>query len=164
MPAAISVIPFRERPDLCAFFTPHFEHQWPGWYGPGGKGCARADLQAYANPDGVLPVGVIALDAASSPLGVAALRATSIDSHAHLGPWAAAGFVLPAHRRQGIGAALLSGLAGEAARLGYLELFCATATAVSLLQREGWTQLDTVQHDGSIQFVFRRTLPAAGGA
>jgi GNAT superfamily N-acetyltransferase len=136
MPA---VIPLRERPDLCAFFEEQFETEWPGWYGSGGRGDAAADLSAFANTEGALPVAVVALDDAGLPVGIAALKATSIDTYAHVGPWATAGYVIPPMRRGGIGASLLSALLVEARRLNFDTIYCATATAVSLLEREDWS-------------------------
>lgn len=159
MHSTMTVRPLREQPELCAFFARRFEIEWPDWYGPNGKSDAAADLNEYANLAGELPVGVVALDEAMSPVGIAALRATSIASHLHLGPWATAGFVIPERRREGIGAALLYALVVEASRLGHPFIFCATASAVSLLQRAGWTQIDTVSHNGEIQYIFKWAVP-----
>ena len=156
-----SIIPLRLRPEFCAFFAQHFESEWPNWYGAGGKGDARKDLEAFANPEGNLPVGVIALDDAGLPVGIAALKATSIATHAHLSPWATAGYVVASRRRAGIGARLLSALLAEAQRLGFHTVYCATATARSLLEREGWSQFDAVVHDGERLFIFRRVVPGA---
>jgi GNAT superfamily N-acetyltransferase len=150
-----TVVPLRRRPDLVPFFTRCFEDEWADWYGPGRRGDARSDLLEFANPAGALPVGVVALDDDSSPLGIAALKATSIDCYTHVGPWATAGYVLPARRREGIGALLLKSLIEEARRLEFGEIYCATASAVSLLEREGWTRIDAVSHDGGTQLIFR---------
>jgi N-acetylglutamate synthase-like GNAT family acetyltransferase len=56
--------------------------------------------------------------------------------------------VVPGWRRRGIGAALLAGLLAEAQRLGFPRVFCATATAASLLERQGWRLLERTEHDG----------------
>ena len=157
-----TVILLRDAPQLCAFFAEQFEAEWPDWYGSGGRGDAVADLIAFANPAGALPLGVVALDDVGLPVGIAALKATSIDTYAHVSPWATAGYVLPRRRRGGIGASLLSALLAEARRLGFPVIYCATANAVSLLEREGWSQIDTVTHEGSNQFIFRRVVPGAG--
>lgn len=156
-----TVIPLRDRPDLCAFFAEQFEAEWPDWYGRGGRGDAAADLIAFANPAGELPVGVVALDHSGAPVGIAALKATSIDTYKHVSPWAAAGYVLPVRRREGIGASLLSALLVEARRLRFHTVYCATASAVTLLEREGWSQIDAVMHEGGTQFIFRRVVPSA---
>jgi GNAT superfamily N-acetyltransferase len=157
-----TVIPLRQRPEFCAFFAQQFESEWPKWYGPGGEGDAREDLHAFANPEGNLPVGVVAIDAVGSPIGIAALKEASIASHRHLMPWATAGYVVPSRRRAGVGAKLLSALLAEARRLSFPTVYCATASAVSLLQREGWSQIDAIVHDGDRLFVFARVVPVSG--
>ena len=69
--------------------------------------------------------------------------------------------MVPGRRRAGIGAKLLSALLAEAQRLGFHTVYCATASAVSLLQREGWSQIDAVVHDGERHYIFRRVVPGA---
>ena len=157
----VTVIPLRQRPEFRAFFAAQFESEWPRWYGPGGPGNAREDLDAFANPEGQLPVGVIALDDAGSPIGIAALKAASIATHTHLSPWATAGYVVPARRRAGVGARLLAALLAEAERLGFHTIYCATASAATLLEREGWSRIDEVEHDGQRQLIFRRVIATA---
>jgi len=154
-----SVGSLRDHPEHCVFFAEAFKAEWPAWYGPGGPGDAQADLQAFANPNGQLPVGVVALGPSHQPLGVAALKATSIPSHSHLSPWAAAGYVLPSCRRQGLGALLLAALLAEASRLGFHAIYCATATSESLLAREGWSQMESLVHEGHQLQVFRCAVP-----
>jgi GNAT superfamily N-acetyltransferase len=156
-----TVTPLRQRPEFCEFFAQQFEFEWPEWYGPGGQGNAHEDLEAFANPEGSIPVGVIAIDEADSPIGIAALKSASIATHAHLSPWATAGYVVPARRRAGIGAQLLAALLAEARRLGFHTIYCATSSAVSLLEREGWRHIDAVVHDGETQFVFSMVVPSA---
>jgi GNAT superfamily N-acetyltransferase len=157
-----TVRPLRENTDLCAFFIERFKTEWPDWYGPDGPGDAETDLLEFANPAGALPVGVIALADSGSPVGIAALKAMSISTHPHLGPWAVAGYVIPSRRREGIGAGLLSALVAEAERLGFDEIYCATASAVSLLERAGWSLIETVMHDGAMQHIFERVVQKRG--
>ena len=131
---APTVVPLREHPECINTFARLFEEEWPAWYGPNGQGSAIADLAAFANELGDLPVGVLAQDADSSYVGVAALKSSSIPEFSHLSPWAGAGYVLHSRRRQGLGAALLAGLIHEARRLGFSSVYCATATSASLLE------------------------------
>ena len=128
---------------------------WPQWYGANGRGDVHADLRSFAADESALPVGVIALHE-RTPVGMAALKALSLQSHAHLSPWAAAGLVVPAWRGQGIGALLLEALVARARGLGHAQIFCATATAASLLRRGGWTQREATTHDGQPLLVFAR--------
>ncbi len=153
-----SVVPLRDHPQAVAALVGGFEAEWPDWYGPGRQGSAAADLSAFANPDGALPVGIVALDPSGRPVGTAALKAGWRPEFAHLGPWASAGWVRPGLRRQGLGALLLVALEGEARRLGYSRLYCATATANSLLERQGWTAHTQTVHEGSLIEIFQRAL------
>lgn len=158
MPADVSIRPLRDCPGAAGPLAAAFEAEWPNWYGPGGQGDAAADLAAYANPEGALPVGVVALSADGEAIGVAALKAAFTADFAHLTPWASAGWVRPDLRRGGLGALMLRALEVEARRLGHAHLYCATATAVTLLEREGWTAHAQTVHDGGVIGIFQRTL------
>ena len=143
-------------PEALPLVAEWFRAEWPGWYGVGGAGDVDNDLQSFSN-EGSLPVGIIAF-ANDVPCGVAALKAESIPSHAHLGPWAAAGFVLPALRGQGIGAKLLAALEVQAKALGFPSIYCGTATANSLLRRAEWHVIDRVHLHGKEVSVYERAL------
>ena len=162
-PPIARVVALRKCPEHCAFFARAFEDEWPDWYGPGGRGDAHADLLAFANPPGELPVGVVALSPEGEPLGIAALKVTSIPGFDHLTPWATAGYVLAARRRQGIGALLIEALLSEASRLGYSAVYCATGTSASLLIRQGWSHIDTVVHEGQPLQIFCFALSGRSG-
>lgn len=157
MPADIVIEPLGHHRSLLPWVARWFADEWPGWYGPGGAGDLQADLQAYARSERDLPVGLIAFEH-GRPVGTAALKASSISSHSHLSPWAGAGFVLPASRRRGIGAALLAALARQAHDLGYTQVFCATSTAQSLLVRAGWVRLEVITHDGKDLALFSKAV------
>ena len=133
-----------------------FRDEWPLWYGPQGPGNAEHDLLTYAN-EGSLPVGIIAFRD-GAPCAVAALKADAFASHAHLTPWAAAGYVVPAFRGQGIGAALLRALEFEARTLGHERIYCGTATAARLLRREGWACMEMVLIEAKAVGVYEKKL------
>ncbi len=88
----------------------------------------------------------IVVFAGSAPVGFGALKQASIPSHLHLSPWAAAGYVVPHRRGQGIGAALLQALVSHAASIGHPIVYCGTSTATTLLERSGWHLLEQVTH------------------
>jgi GNAT superfamily N-acetyltransferase len=143
-------------PEALPLVAEWFRTEWPGWYGAGGAGDAEKDLQLFSN-EGSLPVGIIAF-ASCAPCGAAVLKAESIPSHTHLRPWAAAGFVLPALRGQGIGAKLLAELEVQAKALGYASIYCGTATANSLLRRAQWRVIDSVQLHGKEVSIYEKAL------
>lgn len=151
----VTISPLAQYRDLVPLLSSWFVEEWPGWYGPGGRGDAVADLTAFATSESNLPVGFIALEN-SAPVGVMALKAESLPTHRHLCPWAAAGLVLASHRGRGIGARLLGALVQHASALGYPRVYCGTATAVSLLRRSGWSELETIQHEGEAIAIFAK--------
>lgn len=155
-PPAAQIVPLAERPDLVPLIRGWFEAEWPDWYGPGRPGNALHDLQAYARHD-ALPLGLVArLD--GHPCGFMALKREGLASLPHLGPWVGAAVVLPGLRRLGIGRALLLELERRAAALGETRLFCATATAASLLERCGWRRLQRVEHGGESLDLYDKVL------
>lgn len=132
------------------------EAEWPGWYGEGGRGVAERDLIALSAQAG-LPFGVVALRDGRL-CGLAALKAESIPSHAHLCPWAGTGLVAPSLRGQGIGSLLLDALERQAKADGFSSIHCATVTAESLLLRRGWLLLERIAYEGQNLGVYRRVL------
>jgi len=44
----------------------------------------------------------------------------------------------------------------KARALGHSHVYCGTATAVTLLLREGWSEIEHVEHEGQALFVFRK--------
>lgn len=151
--ASLTIAPLARHRELVPLLARWFTTEWPQWYGPEGPGDAAQDLAAFAASESRLPVGLVAFDQ-GRPVGVAALKAESLPSHRHLTPWAAAGLVLPLHRGQGVGARLLEALVGQARGLGFARIHCATGTAVTLLRRSGWAELESVQHDGESLVIF----------
>ncbi len=155
-PAVPQIVPLAERPDLMPLIRRRFEAEWPAWYGPGAPGDALHDLQHYARHD-ALPLGLVArLD--GHPCGFMALKREGLASLPELGPWVGAAVVHPGLRRLGIGRALLLELQRRAAALGETRLYCATASAASLLQRCGWRRLRCVEHGGETLELYDKPL------
>jgi len=138
-------------PTLVAWY----EGEWPLWYGSG-RGDATRDLQAFSN-QGCLPVGIVALRD-GVVCGAAALKAESIESHKHLSPWAAAGFVDPALRGQGIGLRLLHALEAQARTLDFRRIYCGTSSAGNLLRRANWQQVERITHEGKELSIYEKAL------
>ncbi len=143
-------------PDLVPLLAVWFQSEWPAYYGASGPGDAETDLRAYLNASG-LPVGLVAFRG-NEVCGVAALKAQSIASRPDIGPWAGAGFVAPARRRQGIGGELLRGVESVAKELGFPRVYCATSTSASLLERNEWRLLEHIAHEGELVAIYEKAL------
>lgn len=145
-----------DHPECIPTLREWFEHEWPDYYGVGRRGNAEADLRAFARGD-ALPIGVVAF-LNGKLCGVAALKATSIDSRAHLTPWASAGLVPVPYRRRGIGAKLLAAVEDIATGLSFDRIYCATSTSSSLLERSGWSLAEHVPHEGTVLALYEKAL------
>lgn len=154
---SLKLEPLVQHPQHHAMVADWFCSEWPDYYGPAGVGDAPADVQRYAQPANTAPYGLLALQD-DQPCGFAALKTETFPSHPELGPWLGAAYVPPPLRRGGIGAALITGLEVAARQMGYPKLYCATATADSLMLRCHWTLLDTVQHQGHAIRVYFKPL------
>lgn len=128
-----------DAPEALPVLQTWFESEWRDWYGPAGPANAASDLRRACNR-GVLPIALVAFIDGEA-CGTAALKAQSVASHAHLSPWVAGLLVGRRFRRRGIGGRLLDEVESLAASLGFEHLYCATATARSLLERRGWLRL-----------------------
>lgn len=142
------------RHDLKRLVSSWLLTEWPEWYGSSGPGDLSRDIEAFSASPSALPVGLVVFSE-DEPVGFGALKQDSIPTHLHLTPWAAAGFVLPAYRRHGIGAALLRALVSHAASLGYPAVYCGTSTASTLLERSGWHLLEVVIHEDKPLGIYR---------
>lgn len=131
---------------LLAAHTRLFPHvsqwlrtEWPTWYGSSGPGDADADVQRYAQTEQV-PLGLLGfIDGQVCAFG--ALKHDKVPGFEERGPWLGAGYVLPNLRGKGLGLELLKALEVQAKRLGHDSLFCATATAQSLLERADYLNI-----------------------
>jgi GNAT superfamily N-acetyltransferase len=142
-------------PEALPTLVSWYEAEWPLWYGSG-RGDAKRDLQAFSN-QGSLPIGVVARRD-GIVCGAAALKTESIASHKHLSPWAAAGFVHPALRGQGIGLQLLYALEVQAQVLNFRRIYCGTSNAGTLLQRANWRHMERITHEGKALSIYEKAL------
>jgi GNAT superfamily N-acetyltransferase len=156
MSTSLRISNLADHPEAIPVIRRWFEMEWAAYYGPGGPGDAEQDLVAYSSRR-KLPVGLIAFY--DDQLGgIAALKAHSISTHTHLGPWAAAGLVLPQFRGRGVGSRLLRALEEVAKGFGYSTIDCGTATAIGLLERNGWQFMERVRYDGEDVSIYQKAL------
>lgn len=74
--------------------------------------------------------------------GTCLLVPSEIDPVHDVSPWLAGLYVAPAHRRAGVGEALVRAIEREARSRQYSRLFLYTTGAVGFYQRLGWTIVD----------------------
>jgi GNAT superfamily N-acetyltransferase len=126
-------------PVITAWHVPEFdpEGSWEHW------------LEAHtreARMSGV-PCAWVAFVGAT-PVGSVSLIEHNMDTHKELTPWLAALFVLPSHRGQGIGTALVQRCEEEAWATGANRLYLYTSPARLFYARLGWSTFAEVMYEG----------------
>lgn len=130
----------RDRPDLLDAVA---HAVWAAFWQQ--KGSAFADLQAgfrrHLAP-GVLPFTLAAeIDGAFA--GTVSLIACDEPERGDLAPWLAALWVVPAHRRSGLGAALVSEIERRAAALHITRLYLSARPGIApFYEKHGWQAID----------------------
>lgn len=135
---------------------------WPAWYGrEGHDGLANAlgEVLRYSQAD-ALPLGIVAT-VDGMPCAFGALKRDLVPGFEHAQPWLGAGYVVPSMRGLGLGLRMVGALELHAARLGFTDVWCATSTAGSLMQRAGWSGAGTSELGGQGVGVFQRVLQHA---
>ena len=149
----LSAKPLPRVPRLKPVVSAWLLSEWPSWYAENGAGDLLGDVDAFATSELELPVGLVVFDD-DEPVGFGALKQVSISTHTHLAPWAAAGYVVPARRGQGVGAFLLEAIVAHAKTIGYGNVYCGTGTAISLMDRAGWREIERITCGGKPLVIF----------
>ena len=135
-----------EHPEFIPTLAFWFKSEWPDYYHDRTAESIEEDFRERANRDAI-PIAYVAVDDGEL-IGTMALAAESITTHPHLSPWLCALYVLPDHRKRGVGTALLQAGMEDAKRLGYDELYAGTAVAEAMLLRLGWETLEVGPYHG----------------
>jgi GNAT superfamily N-acetyltransferase len=88
-----------------------------------------------------IPTTFVAVDG-GEPVGCASLIEHDMLTRPELSPWLAGVFVLPEHRKRGIGAALVKRVIQEARALGTPRLYLYTSGFGALYLRLGWSVVE----------------------
>jgi GNAT superfamily N-acetyltransferase len=148
----IEISPLADHPELIDQLVEGYEAWSPAWYGPGGKGDARADLVARTRYDGV-PCGLVAVEDGMAA-GTCGLAEESMSLKGEFGAWLVGLWVAPSHRGRGLAGRLLQAAADKARALRISELRAGTTGAERVFERAGWTRLEPIVHEGVLTQIF----------
>jgi predicted N-acetyltransferase YhbS len=93
-----------------------------------------------------------------SAAGTCLLVPSEIEPVHDVSPWLVGLFVSPAHRRRGVGSALVRAMENEARTRGHEILYLYTTDAVGFYERVGWTAQDRVDWLGYPTVLMARKL------
>ena len=120
--------------------------EW-GHLAPGDSIVQRATrLEGHLTKEN-LPITFVAL-LGDVAVGSASLVVHDLPGREDLFPWLASVFVLPQHRRNGIGVALVHRIVEEAVRLEVNRIFLFTWDQEKLYRNLGWQVLERTNHKG----------------
>ena len=155
----INVLHLHERPEFIHTLVHWFMDEWEPYYGRGGPGDARKDLEACGGRD-ELPLCLIALDDRDRLLGTIALKERSVGSELEVGPWLAALLVDLQYQGRGVGPVLIEAIGGEAARLGFERIYTSGQADDKIFEAQGWQPYgETTSLRGPL-IVYERVLVA----
>ena len=145
-----------DAPEVLPQLKAWFLREWAPYYGPDGPGDAADDLRSSCNRR-ALPITLIAFRG-DELCATGALKAESVETHKHLGPWVAALLVAPKYRRQGIRGQLVAALEELARELGFEQLYYGADVTDRYPDRNGWEPLERVSYLTGEGSIYRKTL------
>jgi len=92
------------------------------------------------------------------PIGTCLLVESEIEPSHDVSPWLSGLFVIPEHRRQGVGAALVRAIEDQARRRESSRLYLYTSAAVGFYERLGWEVSDRTNWKGFYAALMVRDL------
>jgi predicted N-acetyltransferase YhbS len=139
-----------DHPNLIPVLAEWHHRQWSYLSHAATLGQRIARLRQHGR--GELPTSFVAL-LDGAPVGSAAIIANDMTDQETLSPWLANVYVVPAARRQGIGAALVRRAAQEAFALGYHDLYLYTEDQAHFYTGLGWETIDRRTYRGYLMTV-----------
>lgn len=135
-----------DRPEFLSTLAQWHHQDWSALR-PGDSVEARVGrLQGWSGREGI-PLTVIALSD-DELLGSASLIEHDMDDRLELTPWLAGVFVARAHRRKGIGAALVRRIMDEAMALQVSKLYLYTVDSTAFYRSLGWSLGEKARYRG----------------
>jgi len=117
----------------------HFA-EWGGIFSGWSRDFALAELLCHGVGPAV-PTTIVALDEHGALVGSASLLDTDADELRDFTPWLASVYVLPEHRSEGVGRALVDRIADEARALGFSTIYLFTLRARHWYADLGWQEI-----------------------
>ncbi len=156
MVEALRIEYLADAPEVLPQLEAWFLQEWAPYYGSDGPGDAVEDLRSSCNRR-ALPITLIAFRG-DELCATGALKAESVETHKHLGPWVAALLVTPKYRRQGIRGQLVDALEHLAKELGFKQLYYGADVTDRYLEGNGWEPLERVSYLTGEGSIYRKTL------
>ena len=149
---AVLIRPLRELPEAARLLAQAFKDSWPDFFAD--RSAEEIEDVMFVEGAGLPAILVASVDGRIA--GTVALRARSVETHEHLGPWVTGLWVEPGFRGLGLGRKLLLAIAEEAAARGHRQIYAVTNTARGLFDKMGWTAIEEILYHGEEVTLYRK--------
>ena len=150
--------PLREVPEAGRLLARAFKNNWSDFFAD----RSVEEIEETMFVEGTELPAILVASVDGRVAGTVALRARSVETHEHLGPWVTGLWVTPDLRGLGLGRNLLHAITEEAAARGFREIYAVTNTARGLFEKLGWNRVEEILYHGEEVTLYRtnrRTKP-----
>ena len=138
------ISPLRDVPEAGRLLAQAFKDAWPDFFAD----RSAEEIEGVLFTEGAELPAILVSEVDGRVAGTVALRARSVETHEHLGPWVTGLWVEPDLRKLGLGRSLLSAIAEEAKARGFREIYAVTNTARWLFDKLGWEAVEEIVYHG----------------
>lgn len=146
------ICPLQHAPGAGRRLAQVFKDTWPAFFEAWPVEEIERQMFAVGEP---LPV-ILVCQADGRLAGTVALRARSVETHEHLGPWVTGLWVTPELRGAGLGRELLQAIEKEGEARGFHHIHAVTNTARWLFSKMGWEAVEEIEYHGEEVTLYRR--------
>lgn len=150
---AVLIRPLREMPEAGRLLAGAFKDAWSDFFAD----RSVEEIEEVLFAEGSELPAILVASADGRVAGTVALRARSVETHEHLGPWVTGLWVAPDLRGLGLGRDLMHAITEEAAARGFREIYAVTNTARGLFDKLGWNRVEEILYHGEEVTLFRGT-------
>ncbi|HEX5718290.1 MAG TPA: GNAT family N-acetyltransferase [Thermoanaerobaculia bacterium] len=151
--SAVLIRPLREMPEAGRLLASAFKDAWSDFFAD--RSVEEIEEALFMESAELPAILVASLDGRVA--GTVALRARSVETHEHLGPWVTGLWVTPDLRGHGLGRDLMHAITEEAAARGFREIYAVTNTARGLFEKLGWNRIEEILYHGEEVTLYQRS-------
>ena len=144
--------PLREVPEAGRLLAGAFKDAWPDFFADRSVG----EIEDVLFVEGSELPAILVASLEGRVAGTVALRARSVETHEHLGPWVTGLWVTPDLRGLGLGRDLMHAIMEKAAARGFREIYAVTNTARWLFSKMGWSAIEEIVYHGEEVTLYRK--------
>lgn len=146
------ILPLKEMPGAGRQLAAAFKDTWPAFF----ETWSVEEIERQMFSEGSPLPAILVARTDGRVAGTVALRARSVETHEHLGPWVTGLWVEPGLRGAGLGRELMDAITAEAEARGFHQIYAVTNSARWLFSKLGWEAVEEIAYHGEEVTLYRR--------